>query len=129
MRKKTAHGSTVLRPRLRVEHAGEVALGPGKVELLGYLAETGNLSEAARRMKLSYMKAWLLVQVMNKSYRRPLVTAGRGGRGGGGATLTPTGRRVLGLYRAMEASALAAVEADWREMRKLLRGGGRVPPA
>lgn len=119
--KKTSPKPGALRPRIRVYQGGEVALGPGKVELLAHVAETGSLSEAARRMKMSYMKAWLLVQLMNKCFRKPLIKAGRGGSGGGGAELTETGRKVLALYQEMEAAALASMEDPWKEMRRLLK--------
>ena len=72
-------------------------MGPGKADLLTHVAETGSLSESARRMKMSYMKAWLLVQVMNRSYKKPLVQAERGGTKGGGAHLTSYGRHVTSL--------------------------------
>jgi molybdate transport system regulatory protein len=112
---------TVLQPRLRVYHAGEVALGPGKVELLGHVAETGNLSEAARRMKMSYMKAWLLVQIMNRSFRKPLVQLERGGAQGGGSGITETGREVLALYRRMHEESLKAAEEPWKRLSGLLK--------
>jgi len=110
-----------LRPRLRVYLGAEVALGPGKAELLGHVAETGSLSEAARRMKMSYMKAWLLVRTMNRSFRKPLVQAGRGGSGGGGAALTAAGKRVLALYTEMEAASQAAMASRWKRLRALLK--------
>lgn len=119
--RKTPPKPGALRPRIRVYQGGEVALGPGKVELLAHVAETGSLSEAARRMKMSYMKAWLLVQLMNKCFRKPLIKAGRGGSGGGGAELTDAGRKVLSLYQEMETSALAAMEEPWGKLRRLLK--------
>lgn len=114
-----------LRPRIRIYHDDAIALGPGKINLLLLVAETGSLSEAARRMKLSYMKAWLLMQVMNTSFRCPLLKAGRGGSGGG-AELTPTGRRVLALYQKMREAAVAAMEPDWKILRGLLQKGSRA---
>lgn len=110
-----------LQPRLRVYLGHEIALGPGKAELLGHLAETRSLSDAARRMKMSYMKAWLLVQTMNRSFRQPLVTAERGGSRGGGATLTAEGKRVLALYNRMEAASQKAMAAPWKRLKALLR--------
>ena len=110
-----------LLPRLRILVQEEIALGPGKVELLGYIAQTGSLSEAARRMEMSYMKAWLLVQMMNRCFRSPLVTLERGGASGGGAQLTPTGLEVLELYRHMEETAMAVMKPDWQRLQKLLR--------
>ena len=118
---KKSKKETALQPRLRVYHAGEVALGPGKIELLGHVAETGSLSEAARRMKMSYMKAWLLVQIMNRSFRKPLVQLERGGAQGGGSGITETGREVLDLYRQMHAASLEAADAPWKKLSGLLK--------
>ena len=110
-----------LRPRIRVLRGGEIIMGPGKAELLTHIAETGSLSEAARRMKMSYMKAWLLVQVMNRSYKKPLVQAERGGTRGGGARLTSYGRRVLDGYREMEQRSLTAMQEPWKKVRRMLK--------
>ena len=118
---------TAVQPRIRVHHAGEIALGPGKVELLGYVAETGNLSEAARRMKMSYMKAWLLVQIMNRSFRKPLIQLERGGAQGGGSGITETGREVLALYRQMHEESLRAMETPWKKLQGLLKGAAKAP--
>jgi molybdate transport system regulatory protein len=111
-----------LQPRFRVLFRGRIALGPGKAELLRQLAETGSISEAARRMEMSYMRAWTLVKVMNGAFRHPLVTAARGGVSGGGAELTPLGRRALRLYLRIESSAVRAAATDWKSLESLLRG-------
>jgi len=63
--------------------------------LIRRIAETGSPREAARAMKMSYMKAWLLVQIMNRSYQKALITMERGGNGRGRAGITDSGRRVL----------------------------------
>lgn len=118
MPKKSA---TRIHPRLRVYARDEIALGPGKAELLEHIAETGSLSEAARRMKMSYMKCWLLVQVMNKCFRKPLIVAERGGSGGGGAQLSKEGEQVLTLYREMEAASVAAMKQPWSKLQKMLQ--------
>lgn len=109
-----------IRPRIRIRSGDEIAFGPGKAELLGLLEETGSLRRAAQRMDMSYMRAWKLVQTMNRSYRQPLVRAERGGANGGGARLTDFGREVLALYREMESASLAAMAAPWDRMRSLL---------
>jgi molybdate transport system regulatory protein len=110
-----------VRPRIRIIQGDEIVMGPGKAELLRHIAETGSLSEAARRMKMSYMKAWLLVQVMNRSYKKPLVQAERGGTRGGGARLTSYGRRVLDGYREMEQRSLTAMQEPWKKVRRMLK--------
>jgi len=110
-----------LRPRLRVLRDAEIALGPGKVDLLESIAATGSIAEAARRLGMSYTRAWKLVHSMNGCFRSPLVLAARGGRERGGAELTPDGRAALRLYRQMEIDSRAGAERNWRALRRLLR--------
>lgn len=95
---------------LRLFRGEEVAMGPGKADLLDAIIQTGSISAAARAMNMSYRRAWLLVDMMNRSFREPLVHGAAGGRQGGGAFVTDAGVRVLGQYRAMEAAALAAAQ-------------------
>jgi molybdate transport system regulatory protein len=110
-----------IRPRIRVYSGDEVALGPGKVELLRCIAETGSLSEAARSIKMSYMKAWLLVQIMNRCFKKPLVILERGGSGGGRTEVTEFGHKVLGLYVEMESASLTAMKPAANKLTALLR--------
>lgn len=118
-RKKTS--PPVLKPRLRVMVGDGIALGPGKVELLGFIAATGSLAEAAKRMEMSYMRAWTLVQQMEACFKEPLLDRQRGGATRGGAQLTRFGARVLELYHRMEEESLRATEKSWGELRKALR--------
>jgi molybdate transport system regulatory protein len=124
MKKKTdSPGALSLLPRCRVMRGDKIAFGPGKLELLELVAETGSISKAARRMDMSYMRAWSLIQTMNACFKLPLVQTARGGNERGGADLTGTGQRVLKLYRKMEKDGLKAVQADWQALQKLLRVG------
>lgn len=107
--------------KLRVLHNDEVAFGPGKADLLAAIADTGSISGAARRMKMSYRRAWLLVDVMNRCFRAPLVLSAAGGSHGGGAQLTDTGVAVLAQFRLMEAAAQQAAQAHLDGLIGLLR--------
>jgi len=111
----------ILRPRLRVERGKEIALGPGKVELLKHIANTGSIAEAAERMEMSYMRAWKLIKMMEACFRQPLVEARRGGNARGGASLTSTGAEVLRLYRQMDAACIRATRKQWELLRRCLR--------
>ena len=113
-------------PELRVLLGSPVAMGPGKAALLEAIAAHGSISGAARAMGMSYRRAWVLVDAMNRAFHRPLVRTATGGPRGGGAALTQTGRAALRRYRAMEAKAHASVAADMRGMRALMRGGPRT---
>ena len=109
-----------LRPRFRITRGTKIAFGPGKADLLEQIAETGSIGAAAARMRMSYMRAWSLVQETNQCFKQPVVASARGGDKHGGAELTPAGRRILELYRRMENDSLKRVQADWRTLRKLL---------
>ena len=86
----------------------EIAIGPGKADLLDAIAETGSISAAARKLGMSYRRGWLLVDVMNRSWKTPLVETVVGGRSG--ARLTDLGRQVLAHYRALETELAALGE-------------------
>ena len=98
--------------RLRIRLAPGVDLGPGKAELLEGILETGSISAAGRRMRMSYKRAWQLVGELNGLFDAPLVEASTGGSGGGGAALTGRGRDVLARYRRMHAACVAAIAGD-----------------
>jgi molybdate transport system regulatory protein len=121
MTESPSAGKAVLKPRLRVVCGKDIALGPGKAALLELLIDTGSLTEAARRLDMSYMRAWTLVKTMNQCFRQPVAVAERGGKKGGGMTVTATGRRVLALYWEMESSALSSTKASWKSLQKLMR--------
>jgi molybdate transport system regulatory protein len=109
-----------LNPRIRVLAGSEIALGPGKVDLLEAIQNLNSLAQAAKQLKMSYMRAWTLVNTMNQCFRSPLVQLTRGGKQGGRAELTDSGRRVLELYRRMEAASLTAMQPAWKQLAKEL---------
>jgi molybdate transport system regulatory protein len=99
--------------RLRVVLGEDIALGPGKADLLDYIVETGSIAAAGRRMSMSYRRAWLLIDEMNRVFKSPVVATAKGGKGGGGsAVLTDIGREVLARYRSMQAATATAIAAD-----------------
>lgn len=109
--------------RLRVVLGHEVAIGPGKADLLAGIAESGSIAAAGRRMGMSYKRAWTLIDGMNRCFATPLVEGARGGARGGGARLTALGHEVLALYRRMEARAGSAVSAEIGRMQTLVANG------
>jgi molybdate transport system regulatory protein len=111
-------GRVTVKPRLRVELGAEIAIGPGKADLLEAIANSGSISAAARTLDMSYRRAWLLVDTMNRCFRAPVVAAATGGKGGGGAQITAFGLRVLASYRRMETGALKAIAKDVRHLEK-----------
>ncbi len=112
---------TAVQARIRIVCDGEIAIGPGKAELMEHIAETGSISAAAKQMDMSYMRAWMLVRTMNKQFRTPVISVNRGGKAQGGASLTACGKEALKLYRQMESRFDSASRTPWNAMQRLLR--------
>jgi molybdate transport system regulatory protein len=108
---------------IRIDLTSGDRIGPGKIALLEAIRATGSISAAARQIGMSYRRAWLLVEEINASLQQPAVTAAIGGRQGGGAALTPTGERVIELYRSIEDIARASAKEEFRAMGRLVRKG------
>ena len=106
--------------RLRIYREDAIAIGPGKVRLLEAIAEQGSISAAARHLGMSYRRAWMLVDEMNRALQHPVIDTATGGSHGGGAALTATGREVVARYQAIERSAQAAAAADIAALKRLL---------
>jgi molybdate transport system regulatory protein len=120
VRKKPEIPGLEIKPRIRIFRGADIAFGPGKAELLENIAATRSLNRAAKAMGMSYMKAWLLIKLMNRSFNEPLVHCERGGARGGGAELTATGERVLALYQEMHRATVDAIEEPWKEVQRLM---------
>jgi len=108
------------RLRLRLTFDNGLVLGPGKADLLQGIAEEGSISAAGRRMKMSYKRAWMLVEDMNAAFVSPLVESSRGGQKGGGASLTDAGEAVLAEFRSLEALVLERGAAQIRTLSAML---------
>lgn len=109
-----------IKMRIRI-YAGKRMLGPGKMELLSHIDAVGSLSAAAKRMRMSYMRAWTLVQDLNSDPNHPMVEMARGGTSGGTAKLTAFGKKVLVLYQNMERKSASVANPYGRRLARLLK--------
>lgn len=105
---------------LRLDFANGTQIGPGKVRLLEAIADAGSIAAAGRSMGMSYRRAWLLVDQINRAFTQPAVTGQTGGSGGGGTALTDWGRELVALYRQVEAESRAANAAALARMEGML---------
>src|SRR5580658_4995606 len=110
-----------VRLTVRVDFGAERALGPGKIRLLEAIGKTGSISRAGRSLGMSYRRAWLLIDDMNRCFRAPVVATQPGGVQGGGAALTPFGLELIENYRAIEARTTAAAKFHLQALEKSLR--------
>lgn len=107
-------------PALHIQVRILPLIGPGKMQLLEAIDRHGSISAAARAMGMAYPNAWKLVDSLNRHFREPLVTRVMGGKRGGGASLTPSGRAVLEIYRSVETKARIMFASDVDAISHLL---------
>jgi molybdate transport system regulatory protein len=105
---------------IRIDLASGARIGPGKVALLEEIERSGSISAAGRALKMSYRRAWELVEDLNKSLGTTLVATAAGGSGGGGARLTKAGMAVVTRYRAIEADSAFAVKKHLTALGRVL---------
>ena len=113
---------------LRLEFGGDDRIGPGKIALLETIVREGSISAAARAMGMSYRRAWLLIDTMNRMFREPVVVARPGRVAGRSAEVTPFGARLVASYRDAEAKAAKASSRLLDEIVAALKPGYRAPP-
>jgi len=109
--------------RFRVDFGSRCSVGVGKIELLEGIGRTGSLSQAAREMRMSYRRAWLLLDDMNLSFDHPVTHASVGGRGGGGVVLTSFGSALVAAYRRLESSLRPLADACMEEFSRHIKIG------
>ena len=107
--------------RFRVDFGRDAAIGPGKIALLEEISRAGSLSQAARDLGMSYRRAWLLLASLNTAFREPVAVTATGGRGGGGAQLTPFGRELVSLFRAFERDTQARAAGAFKAITSKAR--------
>ena len=108
---KTAHTQPYLiRPRIYLN--ADLIVGPGKIELLKAVRDTGSISAAARQMGMNYKRAWYLLDTLKQGFHQPVIEAVHGGKGGGGTRLTALGEQLIASYTAIAAACAAAAEPD-----------------
>lgn len=124
--KKTTGARMKIQARLMLDD--EIAFGPGKADLLIAIQSTGSISAAGKILGMSYRRAWLLVDAMNRCFQQPLVETATGGTQGGGTRLTPLGLNVIERYQQMQSDIRALGEKHFPEFKPLLRKKP-LPPA
>ena len=112
--------NTQVRFRMRLYRDDTIVIGPGKVALLEAIRETGSISAAARALGMSYRRAWLLLDEMNRALATPAVLTATGGSRGGGASLTPVGESIIHHYQQVQSKAEQAAADDITALKALI---------
>jgi molybdate transport system regulatory protein len=116
---------TGTRLSIRIDLENGDRIGPGKIALLEAIRDTGSISAGARKIGMSYRRAWLLVEQVNTALAEPSVASTMGGRRGGGAVVTAAGNRIIDIYRSIERAALKSSTSEFQAVQKIIRQGKR----
>ena len=108
-----------IKSRIWIESENNVLLGEGRVQLLKAINETGSLSKAARSLKLSYKKAWTLLDAVNKSAKQPVTINSIGGKGGGGAQLTEYGKSLINVFEEINKNCWRFLDKELAKIKDL----------
>lgn len=119
-------GQIPLKFKIQIMCGNEIAMGPGKADLLDAIAAHNSISAAGRAMGMSYRRTWLLVDAMNRCWQGPLVATTPGNQKAG-AKLTPLGEEVLARYRQLHGDAAQAGSAAFAAIAGQLLPAPRPP--
>ncbi len=117
---RTGPARPQVRFRLRVTAGDAIAIGPGKIALLEAIVTTGSITAAAKRLDMSYRRAWMLVDELNRALAKPAVDSVKGGTRGGGTEVTAVGLRLIALYRGIEDKAAQACRAEVARLMRMV---------
>ena len=112
--------TAVLKVKAQILLGDSIAIGPGKADLLEAVAKTGSIAAAGRALGFSYRRTRDMIDTLNACWRVPLIETVKGGRRGGGASLTPAGEEVLKHYRDLDAALRRTAQAHGAELLALI---------
>ena len=110
------------RLNIRIDLAGGLRIGPGKVAVLEEIARSGSISAAGRALRMSYRRTWELVEDLNTGLGTPVVETAAGGSGGGGTVLTAAGKAIIERYRAIEVDTAVAARKHLLALNRFRTG-------
>lgn len=114
--------------RIRVDFEGGESLGPGKIGLLEAVREAGSIRGAAKRVGMSFRRAWLLLQAVEVLFGEALTETARGGVKGGGTALTPFGEFVVQAYRDLERAVERVAQSKMEPLAERVHKGRASRP-
>jgi molybdate transport system regulatory protein len=110
-------GSFTINGSLWMAKSGERFFGPGPVELMEKIDETGSINQAAKKMKMSYKKAWVIVNNLNTMMAHPLVITATGGEKGGGSSITDEARQMIAWHRQLRQRFHKFLEEETKKLK------------
>lgn len=104
------------RIRVWIEDEKHHIMGNGLARLLSLIDKLGSIRAAANKMKMSYRKAWGIIQTLENNLGFPVIERSIGGAQGGGSTLTKQGGLLLKQYLAYNKAVDGFAQKKFKEL-------------
>lgn len=108
-----------VKSRIWVEVDNNVLIGEGRINLLKAIQNSGSLSKAAKALKMSYKKAWTMVDAINKTGKEPIIETSIGGSGGGGTVITPYGKKLINIFEEVNKDCWKYLDKQQKKFNEL----------
>ncbi len=105
-----------IKSRIWIEKEGDIFLGYGRIELLKKVNETESINAASKALKMSYKKAWRLINDMNEVANEPIIIKNIGGKDGGGTKLTPYGKKIIILFETINKNCIEYLDNEFKKL-------------
>lgn len=106
-----------VRNRIWIEGSEGTFLGNGRIQLLDAIHKTGSIKQAAKDLKMSYRKAWSLLESMNRQAREAYIVKSTGGEGGGGTVVTEAGLKAIKQFRELDRKCQEFLDRQLRDLK------------
>ncbi|MAI02402.1 MAG: hypothetical protein CMP40_01060 [Rickettsiales bacterium] len=105
--------------KIRIQIGKSFYIGPGKVILLENIDTLGSISSAAKKLGMSYKKAWRLVKEINSASPNKIILTNTGGKGTGGAKISNEGKKFIDSFRNIENKVLIEANKEKKYLYKI----------
>jgi molybdate transport system regulatory protein len=127
MRKEPRPGKGLNIPALKghiwIEGSEGTFLGYGRIALLERIRDYGSITKAAKALEISYRRAWIMIDSMNRQAPEPYVITATGGKGGGGTHITEAGEEAVRTFWKIHDGFQVFLEDKDRAVKALYTSG------
>lgn len=102
--------------KIWLEEKGGVAFAEGRKMLLESIERLGSLNAASKELGMSYRAAWGKIKATEKVLGIKLLNVATGGKGGGGATLTPEAKELISKYKQFNDKMASLMEKEFKHI-------------
>lgn len=117
LKQLSSHNQAILRPRIKLSFDREAPFFNSRLKLLLFLiSDTKNMRKACAAMAISYGKAWVMINELERELGYFVVERSHGGKMGGNTSLTEQGEAFLLAYQQYEEALFQFAQSQFTNM-------------